>query len=276
MMAARVRRSMGTNTLLNRLLFRKARPERDLEDFRNGVGFSVSAVLQRIEDIGVRGSVAGGRLILVQGEPVSWRDAGGPMQLTGPFELHETGGTVPFFAHFTKCLLSTGQGDYQLSVPRLDIDLVRLALASGPVEAVQPQPAAQPDSSAQGRQVMRIAANFAMFLYFIAGLTSFGASLPFTVVKDAALLAVWVVLIALVAARLTPTARTHLGGMLFRDPRVVRDALFCLLYAGGLLVMPWIPTALINIWAWGIILWVVVAAVTLVVRRTRGVRPTGA
>ena len=83
-------------------------------------------------------------------------------------------------------------------------------------------------------------------------------------------------MIALVAARLTPAVRTHLGGMLFRDPRVVRDALFCVLYAGGLLVMPWIPTALINIWAWGIILWVVVAAVTLVVRRTRGVRPAGA
>ncbi|MFC0436005.1 hypothetical protein [Kutzneria buriramensis] len=130
---------MGTNTLLNRLLLRKARPERDLEDFRNGVGFTVSALLQRIEDIGGRGAVAGGRLILTQGEPVTWRGPGGPMQLTGPFELHETGGRVPVFGHFAKCLLSTGQGDFELSVPRLDLDLVRLALATGPAEPVRPQ-----------------------------------------------------------------------------------------------------------------------------------------
>lgn len=275
MMAVRVRRSMGTNTLLNRLLFRKARPERDLEDFRNGVGFSVSALLRRFEDIGGQGAASGGRLILAPGQPVTWSGRGGPMPLTGPFELHETGGAVPVFAHFTKCLLSTGQGDFELTVPRLDIDLVRLALASCPVEAVQPQPTAQSDSSAECRKVMRVAANFAMFLYFIAAITTVGAGTPFAVVKGLALLIFWIAVAASVASRLAPAARTHLGGMLFRDPRVFRDALFSVLYAGGLLIMPWIPPVLDNIWLWGIILWVVVAAVTLVVRRTRGVRATG-
>jgi hypothetical protein len=111
-------------------LFRKPKPELDLEDFRNGVGFKVAGLFRRAEDVGRPGTLGNGFLHLEQGQPVVWRGRSGERRLTGPFELHETGGKLPFGGNFTKCLLSTGKGDFELAVPTLDLDLVRLALAA--------------------------------------------------------------------------------------------------------------------------------------------------
>ena len=127
-MSSRVRRSTGTYSSLARLVLRKTKPELDLQEYRNGAGFKVISLLRKVEDIGTLGSLGRGFLNLVPGEPVTWQGRGGVTQLTGPFELNATGGKVPFAGGFTKCLLSSKDNDYELAMPTLDLDLVRLAL----------------------------------------------------------------------------------------------------------------------------------------------------
>lgn len=119
---------MGTNGYLNKLLFRKSQPELDLENYRAGTGFKVAGMLRRLEDIGNPRALDRGFLKLVPGEPVAWHGRIKAQVFVGPFELNETGGKIPFGGNFAKCLLSTGQNDYELAVPKLDLALVRLAL----------------------------------------------------------------------------------------------------------------------------------------------------
>ena len=123
--------------------------------------------------------------------------------------------------------------------------------------------------------MMRIAANFAMTLYMIGALLV-GPGKPFATVLDIVFLIGWIGVTSLLFARLDVAARTRLGGMLFRDVRVIHDVLRSLLYAVGLLLMPWIPAEATNIWIWGVIGWIVVALVTLAVRRVRGAMPSKA
>jgi hypothetical protein len=129
---ARARRSAGTNTYVNRLLCRKPRPELDIENFRNSVVFKVTGLIKPLAAGAVTqanpSGLAGGYLHIGQGRPVAWQGRGSaPMTLTGPFELHEmSDGKLPFGAGLTKCLFSTGQGDFELTVPTTDLDLVRL------------------------------------------------------------------------------------------------------------------------------------------------------
>jgi hypothetical protein len=126
--AARVRRSAGSNSYLNRLLFRKQDPAQDLEDFRNGIAFKVAGLLRRFEDVGKPGTLLYGSLELSNGRPVIWQGRGGVTQLRAPFELNPLDGKLPFGRNFTRFLLSTAGGDYEIALPTIDIDLIRLAL----------------------------------------------------------------------------------------------------------------------------------------------------
>src|SRR5205807_10081257 len=94
-MATGVRRSAGTNMYLDKLLFRKPRPDLDIEAFRAGATIKVSSMLRRFEDMGNSGAVAGGSARLCLGQPLTWYGRGGPVRLTGPFELNEIGGRIP-------------------------------------------------------------------------------------------------------------------------------------------------------------------------------------
>lgn len=127
-MAVRVRRSAGSNKYLNMVLFRKTRPEIDLESYRDGVGFKMVSLFRRLEDVGRPGTLVNGFLTLVPGEPVTWRGRTGVTLLLGPFELTENTGKLPLGGNFTKCLLSTKDNDYELAVPTVDLPLLRLAL----------------------------------------------------------------------------------------------------------------------------------------------------
>jgi hypothetical protein len=125
---ARVRRSAGTNKNLNTLLFRKTRPEVDLERYRNGGGVKVASLIRPLEDLGKPGTLVGGFLHLIPGEPVTWRGRAGVKLLVGPFQLNETGGKLPLARSFTRCVLSTNKFDYDFAVPTIDLPFVRLAL----------------------------------------------------------------------------------------------------------------------------------------------------
>jgi hypothetical protein len=100
----------------------------DLDAYRNGTGFKVFSMLRPVEDIGNPRTLARGVLTLVPGEPITWKGRTGVQVLTGPFQLNDTGAKVPLAAAFGKFLLSAGQQDYELTMPKLDQDLVRLAL----------------------------------------------------------------------------------------------------------------------------------------------------
>jgi hypothetical protein len=119
---------MGTNGYLNKLLFRKSKPELDVASYRDGTGFKVVGMLRRIEDAGNPRALDRGYLRLVPGEPVAWHGRIRAQVLIGPFELNETGGKILFGGNFAKCLLSSGKNEYELAVPKLDLALVRLAL----------------------------------------------------------------------------------------------------------------------------------------------------
>lgn len=140
-MATGVRRSSGTNMYLDRLLFRKPRPDLDIEAYRAGTTIKVQSMLRRFEDISSPFSSAGGVARITLGQPFQWRGRGGPVQLTGPFELNEVGGRILMGRNFTRCMLSAAQGDYEFIVPTLDLALLRLALNSG-----AEQPATSPQS----------------------------------------------------------------------------------------------------------------------------------
>jgi hypothetical protein len=114
---ARVRRSTGTYTPVARLVLRKTKPQLDLDEYRTGAGFKVISMLRPVEDSVTPLTLTRGLLNLVPGEPVTWKGRAGVQVLTGPFELNETGGKLPFGASFVKCLLSTGEKDYELTVP---------------------------------------------------------------------------------------------------------------------------------------------------------------
>ena len=126
MATTRVRRSAGTDVFGK--LFGRAKPELDLENFRNGTAFKVAGLMRRFEDMGKPGTLRNGFLHLAQGQPVTWLGRGGAQLLIGPFELNEIGGQLPLGRHLTRCLLATSQNDYELAVPTVDLDLVRLAL----------------------------------------------------------------------------------------------------------------------------------------------------
>ncbi|MFI9381435.1 hypothetical protein [Kutzneria sp. NPDC052558] len=127
-MAARLRRSAGTNKRLNMLLFRKTRPEVDVENYRNGDGVKVVSLIRPLDDLGKPGTLLGGYLHLIPGEAVRWHGRGKVKLLIGPFELNETGGKLPLAGSFTRCVLSTSNSDYDFAVPTIDLPLVRLAL----------------------------------------------------------------------------------------------------------------------------------------------------
>ncbi len=127
-MAARVRRSAGTNKNLNTLLFRKTRPEVDLERYHSGDGVKVVCMIRPLEDLGKPGTLVAGYLHLIPGQPVTWQGRAGVKLLVGPFQLNETGGKLPFGRSFTRCVLSTNKFDYEFAVPTIDLPFVRLAL----------------------------------------------------------------------------------------------------------------------------------------------------
>jgi hypothetical protein len=124
---ARVRRSAGTFSSVARSVLRRSTPL-DLDAYRNGTGFKVISMLRPVEDIGNPRTLARGVLTLVPGEPVTWKGRTGVQVLTGPFQLNDTGAKVPFAGGFGKFMLSAEQQDYELTMPKLDQDLVRLAL----------------------------------------------------------------------------------------------------------------------------------------------------
>ncbi|MBB5895275.1 hypothetical protein [Kutzneria kofuensis] len=271
-MAARVRRSAGTNTYLNMLLFRRSRPELDLENYRNGDTFKVASLLRKFSVIGNPGTLRNGFLHLGQGQPVAWHSRSGMLLLAGPFELNEIGGKVPLGRNFTRCLLSTSKNDYELAVPTSDMPLVRLALASAADTPVQAPAAAAPDPGQPSRKFLRTAANLAMlFLFF--GIFGMSARQPLAVGWTVALTFVWVCLVSMQAARVD---RSRLRGMIFRDPRAIRDTLISVMYIAGLLLMPWVPSYVSNFWALGIVAWLIIALVTFVVRYVQRTRPSAA
>ncbi|MFC0546015.1 hypothetical protein [Kutzneria chonburiensis] len=111
-----------------RFVLRKSKSELDLDEYRNGAGFKVISFLRPVEAVGTPLTLTRGLLNLVPGEPITWKGRAGVQVLTGPFELNETGGKLPFGASFAKCLLSAGENDYELTVPKIDLPLIRLAL----------------------------------------------------------------------------------------------------------------------------------------------------
>jgi hypothetical protein len=267
MASTRVRRSAGTNMYLNRLLFRKPQSESDLSEFRAGATLKVSGLMRRFEDIGRPGTLRGGPLLLAMGQPLTWRSPSGPMLLTGPYEVNELGGTLPMGRNFTRLLFTCAQGDFELAVPTLDLDLLRLALAS--TTAVSPSPPAAPaDPTQPSRRLLRLAANLAMFFY-VLGLVGLAASTPLAVGLSLALVVLWFATLVPRGDQLSPAAKAQLPRALLRDPRLLRDALFSLAYLVGLVLTPWIPTAFVNIWIWGILLWLAVALGTLFIRAVR-------
>lgn len=279
-MAARARRSAGTNTYVNRLLFRKSRPELDIENFRNGVAFKVTGLIKSLA-VDAASGLDGGYLHIGQGQPVVWRGRGSvSMALTGPFELHEmSSGNLPFGASLTKCLLSTGQGDFELTVPKTDLDLVRLGLASAAEKPVATAQSARSTAHSAAEQVVRkgfrSGANFAMIAYFL-GLLGISATKPIATGWTAALVFIWLRIMWTVVARLPVPARIRLRPMLLRDPRVIRDAVLSALYIVGLPLVVWIPNYLGNFWVLGIGIWIVVALVTMAVRFVLRSRPSAA
>jgi hypothetical protein len=124
---ARVRRSAGTFSSLGRALLRRSTPL-DLDAYRNGTGFKVMSMLRPVKDIGNPRTLTRGVLTLVPGEPITWKGGNSVQVLTGPFQLNDTGAKVPMAASFGKFLLSTEHQDYELTMPKLDQDLVRLAM----------------------------------------------------------------------------------------------------------------------------------------------------
>jgi uncharacterized membrane protein len=245
------------------LLFRTPNPELDLEAFRAGVTFRVSGRLRPASEIIARGSLTSGVLEACQGRPVFWRGLDGAVQLSGPFQLNEIGGERPGGGPLTHCLLSTGKRDYELAVPTVDLPLVRLALAAATELPVQSWPTVAPDPGLPCRRFGRVAANLAMVAFFL-GIFGAAAGTPLAFVWCTAFAVLWIWFVATVATRID---RPLLRRMLLRDPRLLRDAVLSLTYIVGLLLMPLLPRYISNILAWGIILWVVVALVTLSVRR---------
>lgn len=100
----------------------------DLEAYRTGTGFKVFSMLRPVKDIGTPMTISRGNLTLIPGEQITWHGRGGVTVLTGPFKLNETAAKFPFGGNFSKYLLSTANNDYELMMPRFDLDLVRLAL----------------------------------------------------------------------------------------------------------------------------------------------------
>ena len=126
-MTTRARRSAGSKNYVGRLFFIKPKLELDIEDYRNGVTIKVAGM---IRPLGASADqLATGSLHLSQGQPASWTGRNGYLLFAAPVEFNVIGGKIPFGGHMTKCLLSAKAKDFEISLPTLDIDLVRLALA---------------------------------------------------------------------------------------------------------------------------------------------------
>ena len=131
-MAPNIRRAAGTQTFFDVLKvwsgIKRPNPEQDLEDFAAGVTLVVSCFLRPLADTAARSPL--GMLHLTQGQPVTWqRSRKEPVALRPPLTLADAGekANQPTLAALT---LVSASGSFSVQIPKLDLELVKHALAA--------------------------------------------------------------------------------------------------------------------------------------------------
>jgi hypothetical protein len=143
-MGNRKRRSVGTvsgtDLLLRWTFIRRRTPEQDRADLDAGrtlVVISLSKTLggESLIRVGKGKQIArlkSGHLHLSTTEPIAWEARTGADRrtvLAGPLELRGEGTKLPGGRKFAGYELVTGQGVFDLAIPRKDAELVRYALS---------------------------------------------------------------------------------------------------------------------------------------------------
>ncbi|MDT5283299.1 MAG: hypothetical protein QOJ56_5012 [Mycobacterium sp.] len=132
-MATNARRAAGTQTFFDVLKIwsgiKRPNPAQDLDDFAAGRTLEVSCFSRQLGEPGARSRL--GTLCLTQGKPVTWRRWRGKdaVILRPPLTLADSAEEAgrPQLTAFD---LVTASGSFSVQIPKLDVDLVKHALAA--------------------------------------------------------------------------------------------------------------------------------------------------
>jgi hypothetical protein len=130
-MASNIRRAAGTQTFFDVLKIwsgiKRRNPAQDLDDFAAGVTLEVSCFSRPLGDTAARSQL--GTLYLTQGKPVTWQRSGREaVTLRPPLTLADSGDKARQSTLAAFNLLSAS-GSFSVQIPKLDIELVKHALA---------------------------------------------------------------------------------------------------------------------------------------------------
>ena len=131
-MATNVHRAAGTQTFFDVLKIwsgiKRPNPAQDLDDFAAGRTLEVSCFSRQLGEPGARSQL--GTLCLTKGKPVTWRRRGKEAVIRRPPMTLADSAEKARQPQLTAFDLVTASGSFSVQIPKLDVDLVKHALAA--------------------------------------------------------------------------------------------------------------------------------------------------